>query len=251
MRSATRFSLLITALAAAAAPQPARAQAAPAKPGSVFKELVKQPTGKNGYEELLLAAELLQSSNLWKKAEAGRPTLSEKRLVLSDKPVIRALALIRQGLSKPVLSLREEITVSQPLPELNRLRSLARLLAMQQYVLLADGRTGEAIEVARVGMRLGQVIQQDSLVSGLVGISIGSACIRSLAAHLDQLSVRDCDLLRDVCLEWLTFPDPLPRVLHAERSAAWRSSASCRGKRRSIQRSSTPLRKRPASSLIA
>jgi len=191
--------------------------AAPAKPGSVFKALIKQPTGKNGYEELILAAEVLKTSKLFEKATLGSPTLSDKRLVLSDKPVVRALGLIRQGLAKPVVSTRESLPPTEIAPELNLLRGLARLLAMQQYVQLAEGRTAEAIGTARVGMRLGQVIQQDSLLGGLVGIAVGATCVRSLAKHLDQLSVRDCDLLRDVCLEWLAYPDPLPAVLEAER----------------------------------
>ncbi|MGV3721106.1 MAG: hypothetical protein ACO1SX_09370, partial [Actinomycetota bacterium] len=196
---------------------PAEGQDAPQKPGSVFKELIKQPTGKNGYEELILAAEVLKTSKLFEKATLGSPTLSDKRLVLSDRPVVRALALIRQGLSKPVVSTRQSISPNEIPSELTLLRGLARLLAMQQYVQLADGRTAEAIGTARVGMRLGQVIQQDSLLGGLIGVAVGATCIRSLAAHLDQLSARDCDLLRDVCLEWLNYPDPLPHVLEAER----------------------------------
>jgi hypothetical protein len=88
---------------------------------------------------------------------------------------------------------------------------------MHQYVALADGHTGEALADARLGMRLGQVIQQDSLLGGLVGVAVGATSIQPLATHLDQLSLRDCDALKAVCEEWLALPNPLPRVLAAER----------------------------------
>ena len=210
-------SLLIACWTLAAlAPLAAHAQAPPA-PGSVFKEVINQPSGKNGYEELVLATEVLRTSKLWPKVEQGDATLSDKRLVLGDKPVIRVLALVKQAMAKPVFSPREALKPGELPPELNGLRSLGRLLAVQQYVFLSDGRISEAIGNARLGMRLGQVIQTDSLIGGLVGVAVGATTIRPLAAHLDQLSLRDCGQLRAVCEEWLNLPDPLPRVLAAER----------------------------------
>jgi hypothetical protein len=215
MRLTLSVRLLPATLAVLSLTGPAFAQA-PA-PGSLFKDVIKQPTGKNGYEELVAAAEVLRTSKPWTKAEQPEALLSDKRLALGDRPVVRALALLRQGLSKPVFSPRESLEPGTLPPELNGLRSLGRLAAAHQYVALADGRTTEAIADARLGMRLGQVIQQDSLIGGLVGLAVSATCIRPLATHLDQLSVRDCELLKRVCEEWLALPNPLPRVLTAER----------------------------------
>ncbi|HEU4754297.1 MAG TPA: hypothetical protein VFU47_14400, partial [Armatimonadota bacterium] len=136
----------------------------------------------------------------------------------------------RQGLAKPIYSPREELGFTTLLPELSGFRRLGRVLAMQQYVALADGRTSEAIGLARVGMRLGQVVQTDTLISGLVGVAISAICIHPLAGHLDQLSARDCEQLYQVCLEWLRMPDPYLHAIEAERSGMRQSLAEVRKK---------------------
>jgi hypothetical protein len=211
----TRCALIAAVLVAAAAP--ARAGAPPKPPQSLFRQVIPAPTGKNGYEELVLAADSLKRSRLFQQARDGEPTLAEKRRVLADPPVQRALTLLRQGLSKPVFSPRESLSLDTLLPELSEFRNLARLLKMRQYVLLADGRTAEAVAEARLCLRLGQAVQTDTLVGGLVGVAIGAIGVRSLGEHLDQLSARDCERLFQVCLEWLRQPDPQPRLLEIER----------------------------------
>jgi hypothetical protein len=196
----------------------------------LFKDVIKQPTGKNGYEELIAATEVLKSSKLWSKAEQPDALLSDKRLALGDRAGVRALALMRQGLAKPVFSPRDGLAPGTLPPELNGLRSLGRLAAVHQYVSLADGRIADALADARLGMRLGQVIQQDSLLGGLVGLAVGATCIRPLATHLDQLSTRDCDLLKSICEEWLATPSPLPRVVAAERKVVLTNLADLKQK---------------------
>jgi hypothetical protein len=230
MRTMSLTRLLPAALAALSLSGPAFAQGAAPAPGSLFKEVIKQPTGKNGYEELVAAAEVLKGSKLWAKAEQPDALLADKRLALGDRLVVRALALMRQGLSKPVFSPREGLQPGTLPPELSGLRSLGRLAAVHQYVAFADGRTSEALADARLGMRLGQVIQQDSLLGGMVGLAVGATCIRPLATHLDQLSVRDCDLLKVICEEWLAQPNPLPRVVAAERKVVLTNLADLKQK---------------------
>jgi hypothetical protein len=145
--------------------------------------------------------------------------LAFKRRVLRDPTVIKALTLLREGVAKPVFSPRVRPTYTTLLPELAPFRSLARLLQLQQYVFLADGRTAEAIANARLGLRLGRVIQTDTLISGLVGIAVSTISLRSMGTHLAQLSARDCELLYQVCMEWLNQPDPQIAILEAERRA--------------------------------
>ncbi|HTE16873.1 MAG TPA: hypothetical protein VK689_00655, partial [Armatimonadota bacterium] len=89
--------------------------------------------------------------------------------------------------------------------------------SFQQYVFLADGRISDAIMNARLGLRLGRAIQTDTMISGLVGVAVNAISITTLGSHLDQLSVRDCALLYQVCLEWLREPDPALGALAAER----------------------------------
>lgn len=213
-------------------PASAQAQARPEAAKSLLARVAPSPTGRNGYEELLRAADLVESSRVWKRVEqqGDLATLAVKRRVLQEKPIVQALALVRQGLNKPVFSPREfdKLTYETLLPELGPFRSMARLLKVQQYVFLADGKTPEALGNARQGLRLGRVVQTDTLISGLVGIAISTICVRSLGDHLDQLSARDCETLFQVCIEWLQQPSLHANMLAMERDHAKRNLALIR-----------------------
>lgn len=227
MRLPTFTHTLLLILTGVVIAQPAAAQMPP--PKGIFGQVVPHPTGRNGYEELVMAGERLQASPLFVQGKENWANLSlaEKRLVLADKPVTDALRLLRLGLAKPVMSPRTDLSFETMLPELQTFRDLGRVLAMQQYVLLADGRTGEAIGIARNCVRLGQVVQTDTLISGLVGVAIGTLGIKALGAHLDQLSARDCEQLYRVTLEALAVPDPQPRLLAMEHAVTRRTLQEC------------------------
>ncbi len=145
--------------------------------------------------------------------------LALRRRALADGPVVRALAALRRAFTKPIRSPRQEVSLDTLLPEFAEFRALGRLLALQQEVYLADGRVRDAIETARTCLHLGQAIQTDTMISGLVGIAISAICIRRMGDHLEQLAVPDCDHLFKVCGEWLAMADPYPRILQAERRA--------------------------------
>ncbi|MGV3720996.1 MAG: hypothetical protein ACO1SX_08800 [Actinomycetota bacterium] len=225
-----RFPMALVIIACALLGGPAGAQQAP--PKRVFSQVIPSPTGRNGYEELVLACDSLAGSKLYfaVKEKLAEAPLSAKRQVLADKPVIAALRLVRQGLAKPVYSPRTDLGFDTMLPELQLFRDLARVLALQQYVFLADGRTGDAVGTARLCLRLGQVIQTDTLISGLVGIAIGTICINTLGEHLDQLNARDCEQLYRVCLEALAVPDSQARILAIEHATVRREVIALVGK---------------------
>jgi hypothetical protein len=196
--------------------EPAHAQDEPDKP--VFGQVIGQATGRNGYEELVLATDRLLSSRLYRQMRAKLPQvpLEAKRQLLSEKVVADALRLLKQGLAKPVYSPRTDLSFDTLLPEISRFRDLAKLLVAQQYVQLADGRTGEAIDSARMCLVLGHAVQTDTLISGLVGIAITNICINTLGEHLDQLPARDCERLFRICLEALATPDSQSRIYAIE-----------------------------------
>ncbi|MFN3648679.1 MAG: hypothetical protein ACK47B_03780 [Armatimonadota bacterium] len=173
------------------------------------------PDAPNGYPELLSAAKLLEESRWFREALQPGATLSQKRRAVADREVREALALLRRGLDRPVFP-PEPRTEEAALGELSSLRSLGRLVMLQQYVLLADGRVQDALHTARLGLRLGHAVKAQSLTGGLVGIGISSGGIREMGKHLAQLSVSDCRLLSQICAEWLAKPDPLPGMLEAE-----------------------------------
>jgi hypothetical protein len=80
----------------------------------------------------------------------------------------------------------------------------------------------DALANARLGLKFSQAVQTDTLVSGLVGIAIGTVCIDPLAHHLDQLSAGDCAVLYQICREWLAQPDPQMRIVATD----WKATRS-------------------------
>ena len=208
--------LLISASAAAAqtsAPQPPREV-------RNFGKLFPNPTGKNGYEELVQAGDLVGSSPDFRLVEENNTPLSFQRRVLQEAPLQKALALVRRGLAKGSYSPRTELHVDTLLPELQEFRRLARLLKVEMHVQMADGRTSEAIDTARLGLRLGKATDTDTLISSLVGAAINAIVISEVGAHLDQLSARDCDALFRLCIDWLQQPDPVIHAITVERHNA-------------------------------
>ncbi len=196
---------------------PAAAQDKPAPRPPLFQTVIPKPTGENGYEELVRAVDYLGASERWKKYDTPRATLAQKRSVLQEIPVRRALQTLEAGLKKPIVSVRPELTFSTTLPELAQFRSLGRLLAVKQYVELADGKTREAIQTARLSFRFSRVIQMDTLIGGLVGVAITRITIRPLAQRLDQLSASDCDQLYRVCVEAMSTPEVTASLIAGER----------------------------------
>lgn len=202
-----------------ASAQGAATPARPAPPKPIFGQVIPQITGENGYEELVLAADVLGASPLYEASQKNDQPLAVKRAVLKDRHVTRALALLQVAVKKPVLSPRSKLSFSTALPEVQRFRDLARLLAIQQYVFLADGRVPEAIGNARLGLMFADVIQQDTLIQGLVGLACRRLAMLPLIDHLDQLSAKDCEAVYRLALQALNSPNPQDRIFAGD--ARW------------------------------
>jgi hypothetical protein len=212
-----RTTAALLLLVGAASVPAARAQDAP--PESVFQQLFSQPTGQNGYEEIVAAGEMLAKSTLLVNGEKrGLETLSlsQKRLVLADPAVSDALALFRQGIAK-ALHTPSDKSFETGIKAYGLYRRLARVLVMEQYVCCADGRVGAAIDSSQDQLRLGYAIQRDAMLGGLVGVAIDSLTIREMQRHLDQLSEHDCRRLIQLARAWHDAPDPAIEAMAAER----------------------------------
>lgn len=195
----------------------ATAQEAP--PLTVFQQIFPQPTGQNGYEEIVAAGELLAKSGLLLKGEQDGPTaltLAQKRAILADPPVRDALLLFRQGIAKSLHAPRDR-TNEAGFKAFSLYRRMARVLAMEQYVLCADGRVGPAIDSLQDGLRLGYAIQQDALIGGLVGVAIDSLLSQGMERRLDQFAEKDCRRVIQLARAWLAAPDPAFEAMGIER----------------------------------
>lgn len=183
---------------------------------SLFQQLFPKPSGQNGYEEIIRAGELAKSSKLLMDAFDSKATLTLKRQVLAEPALKQALALFRVGLEKSLRSPRE--TGRDPeFQAFGVYRMVARLLTVEQYVLLADGRVSQAIDSVRDGLRLGYAVQSDLIIGGLVGVAIDSTVMNSLTQHVEQFSVSDCRKVMTLARAWLNAPDPAIAAITSER----------------------------------
>jgi hypothetical protein len=196
----------------------AQAPAPTVPPEPAFPKLFPKYTGLNGYEDLVMAADLINGNEAVTAAEKEDATLKEMRKALEDPTVDRALQLAHLGLDKPIQSPRDPDKLDEEtlLPEYAGFRRIARVLAIEEYVALADGRLSKAIDIMRDGLRLGYDVQSETLIAGLVGIAVDAIVLERLASHFDQMALRDCYQLIGVAQEWLKLPSPAETVVSNE-----------------------------------
>ena len=209
-----KLPLLVVSFCAFALPAVGQEPAPePYKP--VFPMLFAKPSGANGFEEILQAGDLAKTNKTLDWAVDSTATLTQKRQALATPELRRALSLLRAGLAKKRVFPRTpgEFFAEAFAP----LRALARLLFVEQYVLLADGRVGAAIDSLRDGLTLGHSIAGEMLIGSLVTSAIDSMVVRGIALHLDLLSAKDCERLMKLGSDWLSLPDPGISALEAER----------------------------------
>jgi hypothetical protein len=226
------IAVMLLAAAAGLTGAAARGQAAPPAPppDPAFPKLFPRYTGANGYEDLVVASDIVNRNALVVIAEQADATLKQTRAALEDADVARALAMVHSGLDKPIQSPRDpdkldELTL---LPEFGGFRRLGGLLAMEEYVALADGRVSKAIDIMRDGLRLGFIVQTETLISGLVGISIDATAVERLARHFDQMSLGDSIHVIGVAQEWLKLQSPTESLLASENKSMHNMLDACR-----------------------
>jgi len=191
---------------------------APPVPDPAFPKLFTKYTGQNGYEDFVVAGDLVRANPVLLNVDKSTATLKELRAALEDANISRALKLVRTGLDKPIESPRDPAKMDEDtlLPEYGEFRSLARLMGVEIQVYLADGQVGRAIDCMRDGLRFGYVVQNETLIGGLVGIAIDSVVLEKFAAHFDQMALRDCIHVTTVAQEWLKQPGRSEVVMTAE-----------------------------------
>jgi hypothetical protein len=170
-------------------------------PFPVFNRLFAQPTGQNGYEDLVMAGDLIYHNAAFRAALQPGATLTTKRRTLADPDVRKALALLRTGLDKQVASPHTEDKLKALTYAYIQFLSLARLLAIEQYVLLADGQTERAVRSLNDGLRFGGAVRGDHvMITERIGAAIDGSMIPTIVRHIDQLSEHDCDHLLQIAV---------------------------------------------------
>lgn len=183
----------------------------------VFPKLFPRPTGANGYEEIVMAADLAVAAERRMLLTEPQVTLTDLRSALRDPERIRAIELLRAGLRKPIKHPARPDGHDSIFLELSPVRTLARLLAANIRAAFADGRSADALGYLSTGLRLAAALHGQTLVASLVGIAVHAIVLRTYARYLTQLSANDCDRLLEVVRSLRRLPDPVPVTLEAER----------------------------------
>lgn len=181
---------------------------------SLFQQIFPHPGGTNGYEEIVAAGERAQG--LAAALEPGA-TLALKRQTLAEPNNVEALRLLRIGLAKPIRSPVIGTGTDIEFARFGPIRQLARLLSVEQYVLLADGKTRAALDSLRDGLRLAYLVKGEMIIGGLVGVAIETILLNRVAGHIDALSAPDSERLLALAKEHLARPDPTATILEGER----------------------------------
>ena len=184
-----------------------------------FPQLFPNPTGQNGYEEYVQAADLATGREclsylseeetppkdvvlrgLWQQIPLGpdgrrKPSEAIKRLAV--RQCWDMLDLVERGNAKPTVDPRGRLDVDTLFPELSRLKPIARLLAAQAELSFADGRADAGLHSLVAGLTLGRKIQVEGVINWLVGCSIRAIAMGGLARRTGDLGPEEARTLKD------------------------------------------------------
>jgi phage FluMu protein gp41 len=178
------------------------------------------PPTNTGIEDLIAAGKLAAASKPLQVAVQPDATLQQKRLATIDDKMDQALSTLRAWLNRPDRVEQPGALADLPPEALSQVRLLARALMVEQYVFLASGRVGAAIDSARDGLRMSYAIKPNSLIQWLTGNAVDGVVTQTIVRHLDQLSQKDCESLLALARDWQAAPDPTRAMIEAERKQA-------------------------------
>lgn len=192
----------------------------PAAGQSLFQKLGIQPTGRNGYEEYLMACDSLTSSGA--AAEIGRLNepnsqgsyLSRCRSIAAKSAP--ALQWVRAGNFKPVFDPRTKVGMATEFPELFQLRNLARAAVCDADVRFAEGDTAGGVDSLLAALECSDNFCRFTLIGGLVGIASDQIVLVRFASLWQQVSQRDCRTIRIRVDRLLAKPSSVRDILASE-----------------------------------
>lgn len=175
-----------------------QSQAQDWKPNNYYATLFPRPTHANGYEEFMMAADLLDGPRfeaiIQRQYERSLPRLETAEA--ADRGFSRVADLVRQGLQKEVV--RPEIMDSgeRLFPELGGLRRVGRFLSLRMYAQAARGNTKESVQCYLDTLELSQKCSGSNLITLLIGRASEAIAHGTLEETLFSYSCEDAKLLQ-------------------------------------------------------
>jgi len=203
--------------------------------GSMYSRVVPYPTGTNGYEEYLQAADIasgpefdlydtwlvgLRSGSLTNAEKPFDVDRTDPDLAVRRKwaeRFRRCCSLISNGNRKPVSDPRGAAGAGGGFPEYRAFKSLAKIEEATAHVLFADGQTGDAIRHLEDGLIFGSKIGAARLMGRMQGIACDAIAFDELDDHWAQLCLSDAQELEVFFGRRLNSPPTLIESIPAQR----------------------------------
>lgn len=218
-------------------------------PESLFRKYFPKPTGTNGFEEYLQAADIAQSPAFashsaffarivaeaagqppiddetgrplpWPPAPAGLSPSSSQLDVQRQwvKACGRILDLVKTGNTKPAFDPRATFDFESTFPELSKFRSVARFLSMAAYVRFADGSSASGTDALLQALRFADAVGGLTMIHTLVQIAMQAIVMTQFSECLPQLSESDAKRIVADVGALLSRPSSLASALERERT---------------------------------
>lgn len=192
---------------------------------SLLNQIVPSPTGNNGYEEYLMACDIVRDPQiaflltatpdrirqtiesqgpehqLAKKYEAANILTLRREAV---KLGARAIDLVTRGNKKPVFDPRVKLDWNDRYSEMFPMRSLGSLLIAASYVAFADGQSGRGSQLLAEAAMLGHQIGGGSVLGRFSGVIIHENVFAFIESVLPNLSLSDARTLQTLSANLLT-----------------------------------------------
>ncbi|MFN8139646.1 MAG: hypothetical protein U0R49_07615 [Fimbriimonadales bacterium] len=161
---------------------------------SIFDQVIKKPTGDNGYEEYCRACDLLPSpppsSGKKEPAPAPDPNVLESRRARVSK-LYPVFDLVASGNRKKVFDPRSSIDFNTTYPEMAKFKEIGRLFADRIYVQFADGNGSGACSSFIESIKFSGNIADKTLISVLLRNAMRSTVEWEMLPHLGAISLAD------------------------------------------------------------
>ncbi len=203
-----------------------------------FEEAIPRPTGANGYEEYLRAADIVSNpvslsfaryeGYLMARSLGGFPDEAPPRPVgVAENATLldvqrehvrrcgQALDLVERGNGKPVFDPREKVDGATTFPELAGLKEIAKFAVTNMRVCFADGQPDRAVAIAQAVLTMRSRMPSTTLITEVVGIVIDSIVFAAINENTDRISERGWTRLEAVANQRLA-TNRYPEAMKAE-----------------------------------
>lgn len=180
------------------APRPAiGAAVANQSDAPLFPQLFPRPTGRNGWELVIRAADLLATPALVKFDEVSGDLLDKDaaRRALALTGMRSVAEWVLEAGRLPFESPRKQMDFSTVFPDLAAWRRVARWISLALFDHAVSGRSRDATLLAEAGIRIARAVASEALIGALVSIACESVIWRRSVEIAPMLADNDLDRL--------------------------------------------------------